>query len=172
MLCELFEKALKFYEEKYPKSFRKIPMEWNEPKKKLSLPNQKNFFEELKELTTEEKLFARYMLFYTIKEHNYKTLDTYYEYVGLRGRLKNLIPGGNILDKIENIEAEQRKKEEELIRLKKEYQEALQKDENERLKAKSTKIICTVPGCGKECNSPAGLASHIRNKHPKKEELE
>ena len=167
-LQELFEHALDFYIKKYPKSFQKIPIKWDVPKKPFSLKGKKDFIEELKELTTEEKLHARHILFYSINERNYTKVDTFRKFNELRGRLRKLIPGGKLLDKIEKIENEKRKKDEVLIRLKQEYTEAVAKAEAEsKPKPKlPAKIKCPIPGCEKECNSPAGLASHKRSAHP------
>lgn len=167
-LKNLFENVLKFYNENYPKSTKKIPIKWYDPKKKLSLSGKKGFFEELKDLSLEEKYIAREIIFYSIEEHNYTTVDNYWELNGLRGRIKNLIPGGNILEKIEKIKGDKRKQEEELSELERQYQEALLKDERERIESKSTKIVCKVAGCGKVCSSPAGLASHVRSVHKPK----
>lgn len=161
---ELFEKALGFYNENYPKSFRKLKIKWKIPKRIMLLTIKKIFTEEIKELSIEDKLHARYVLLYNIKEHNYKKVDTYYKYNELRGILKSQIPGGNILDKIEEIEMEQHKKDAELEVLKRKYSELLLEDKIEKQVKKTPIIICEL--CGKECSSPAGLASHMRNKHP------
>lgn len=168
---ELFKKALVFYNEKYPESFRKPKVEWKIPKRILLLDPTKNFMEEIKIFTIEDKLHARYILLYSIQEHNYKSVSTYNKYHELRGELKSLIPGGNILDKIESIETEKRKKDAELGELKKKYVEILLKDKNEKIPEEEKPIIiCEL--CGKECSSPAGLASHTRNKHPEEKDFQ
>ena len=168
-LQELFEHALDFYIKKYPKSFQKIPIKWDVPKKPFSLKGKKDFIEELKEITTEEKLHARHILYYSIKERNYTKVDTFRKFNELRGRLRKLIPGGKLLEKIEKIENEKREKDEVLIRLKQEYAETVAKAEVESKPKPPAKIKCPYPECGKECNSQAGLASHTRSAHPEPE---
>jgi hypothetical protein len=163
-LEELFHHALEFYKANYPKSTQKIPIKWEIPKKPFSLKGKKDFIEELKELTTEAKLHARLILYYSIKERNYTKVESFHKLNELRGRLKNLIPGGKLLDKIEKIENEKREKEEILIRLKQEYADAVAKAEAESKPKPPAKIICDI--CQKECSSPAGLSSHKRSAHP------
>lgn len=154
-LRSLFNKANEFYKKNYPKSFQEPPLEWKEPKQKFTLDDEAIFVEEIKDLPTNIKLLMRYILQYSLKERNYKKIDTYRKYKELRGRLKNLIPGGKVLDKIERIEEEKRKKEEELSQLYKEYNKITKSE-----KPADKKHICTK--CGKEFGNAGGLGSHMR----------
>ena len=166
-LRALFEKALVFYNDHYPKSFQtKHGFKWDIKKQKLSLLDKKIFFEELKELSIEDKLLARYILFYSLKERNYKKIDTFNKYNELRGHLRKLIPGGKLLSKIEKLEEEQQKKGKILKDLKAQYIKEVEDATKNSVKP-STKVKCKL--CEKECNSPAGLASHMRNAHKPKE---
>lgn len=167
-LHELFKKALNFYNENYPNSFQKPEIKRKNQKKPFLFEDKKSFMGDIKTRNIEDKLLARFILLYSIQERNYKLVNTYYKYNELRGKIKNLIPGGDILEKIEKIELEKRKKEEELIELKKELSEALMKEKKEKIETKPiTSIKCDL--CEKECNSAAGLASHKRSAHPKTE---
>lgn len=162
-LHDLFKKALNFYNENYPNSFQKPKIKWKNQKKPFLFEDKKSFIDDIKTRNIEDKLLARFILLYSIQERNYKIVAIYYKYNELRGKIKNLIPGGDILEKIEKIELEKRKKEEELIELKKKLSEALMKEKTETKTI--TSIKCDL--CEKECNSAAGLASHKRSAHPK-----
>lgn len=165
-LRAIFEKALAFYNDNYPKSFQgKHNYIWDVKKGRLTLKGKKIFFEELKELSVEEKLLARYILLYSLKERNYKKISTFNKFNELRGRLRKLIPGGKLLEKIELLEEEKQKKDNVINDLKAQYTKEV---ELALLTAKNSETVSTkveCPECGKVCNSPAGLASHFRNAH-------
>lgn len=172
-LKALFENAIEFYNEHYPKSFQKHPIKWEMPKRKFMLIRKNTLSEDLKGLSTEHKLLARYILLYSIKERNYKRVDTFHKFNELRGQLKKLIPGGDLLDKIEKIETEQQKKNNELSDLKRKYAEEVAKANINSTKnqvKEAPKFPCEM--CGKECNSPAGLKSHMRTHEPKEDSLD
>lgn len=173
----LFGKAVEFYHENYPKSLREIPLTWKNPKQTFSFGEKEKkvfFLDFLEGLSIEQKHLAREILFYSMKERNFKKLDTYYSFQELRGRIFKMIPGARYLKKIEQIEEQQQKVEQELAILYQKYNEEIEKAKKEESQKKETpkeqpnngeSYICE---CGEVCKSPAGLASHKRAKHPEK----
>lgn len=163
-LKQLFLKAQEYYQENYPNSQEDPKITWDKKKKKeLLFDEDKVFFDELKGRSRDDLLTMREILLYSIKEHNYKKVSTYYRMKELRGRIKNLIPGGKILEEIEKLEAEKSERENTLKRLKEEYAkevgEAKQAVDTKDLKDEE-RYIC--PKCGKEMGNAGGLGSHIK----------
>jgi len=91
-------------------------------------------------------------------------------------KIKKRIPGFRLrmeLLKLENQESqiEKRKKElkKNIVKAQESYKTRVIKTDKEKIEIKNKQINCTYPGCKKVCNSPAGLASHLRSAHKPKE---
>lgn len=74
--------------------------------------------------------------------------------------------------KLETQESEIEKRKKELkvniVKAQEAYKTRVIKSDKEKIEAKNKQISCTYPGCEKVCNSPAGLASHLRSAHKPK----
>jgi len=168
----LLIKCVKFYNENYPKS--NVGLTWSKTKANIEFNENIDLNDILERFSEKQLNEVKDMFIYCHDERLIVSIPDHEKMKKINAIINSLIPGGNYIDRLKQLEKENEKTSLEISEIDRKIKE--EKDKfNKRLEKKIKEpiieqFICEI--CGQKCANKGGLTLHKRTHEENNEKQE